>query len=214
EFEETDEEDLRWVRATLAGDKTAYDKLYTKHRDRVYGVVYRVTRNREDALEGAQEVFVKVYRALPRYKAEFRFGAWLYRISMNHAIDIYRRKRVRKEQIYDQEFTFARPDAAVHQRFADPAEEMDRRQVARTIEDAMSSLSENHRQIFTLFSFDEMSYQEIADLLDIPIGTVMSRLYYARRKLQEALPEHWDPGGRKNREKRPGQAEREEVDHE
>ncbi len=199
-FEETDHEDLAWVRATIGGDNTAYDRLFTKHRNRVYAIVYRVIRNREDALEGVQEVFTKVYRALPRYKEEFRFVAWLNRISMNHAIDLYRRRRTRKEQIYDQEFTFARPDRSV-QRFSDPEEEMDRKHVGQRIEAALATLSEDHRQVFTLFSYEDLAYADIAELLDIPIGTVMSRLFYARRKMQDALPASWDPGGRKRRDK-------------
>jgi len=197
-FEETDHEDLEWVRATLRGNSTAYDRLYTKHRRRVYGIVYRVVRNREDALEGVQEVFTKVYRALPTYKEEFRFVAWLNRISMNHAIDVYRRRRTRREQMYDQEFTFSRSNRPI-ERFTSSEAEIDRRQVAQRIEAALATLSETQRQVFTLFSYEDLSYAEIAELLDVPVGTVMSRLFYARRKLQDSLPPSWDPGGRKRR---------------
>ncbi|MCA8961198.1 MAG: sigma-70 family RNA polymerase sigma factor [Planctomycetes bacterium] len=213
-LDESEQEDLEWIRRTLAGDKSAYDQLYLKHRERVFAIVHRVIRNREDALEGVQEVFIKIYRALPRFKETHPFGAWLYRISVNHAIDIYRRRRTRREQQFDQEYTVARDDQPVHSRFPNPEKELDRREISRRIVDALSKLNEDQRDVFVLFSYQGLSYSEISETLGIPIGTVMSRLFYARRKLQEVLPAHWDPGGPMTARKssREGQATDREKD--
>ncbi|MFQ5653155.1 MAG: RNA polymerase sigma factor, partial [Planctomycetota bacterium] len=198
----SNKEDLDLVRRTLEGDPAGYDELYQKYRERVYRIIFRVVRNREDALEGVQEVFVKAYQALERFDPRARFFTWMYRISVNHGIDVIRRRSVRKEQIYDQEFTLPQHGAPISRRFAPPGSDLEKREIAERIGAAVEALSEKHRTVFELYSYEELNYGEIAEVLDVPIGTVMSRLFYARKRIKEALPEDWDPGGPRRREDR------------
>ncbi len=198
----SDVEDRALVNATLKGDPGAFDAIYRKYRERVYRVVYRVVHDREEALEATQDVFINVYRALPRFQPQARFFTWVYRIAMNRGIDLLRRRAVRKEQRYDAEFTLPRPDQPAAQRFAAPEKEVEREEVMKRIEKALGALSEKHREVFLLYSFEELQYDEISEVLEIPIGTVMSRLFYARKQLKEDLPGEWDPGGPRRREDR------------
>lgn len=199
ELEASNREDLEWVESTLAGDPKAYDQLYLKHRDRIVGALYQVLRHREDSLEAAQEVFLKAYRALARFEPGSRFFPWLYRIAINHGIDRLRRRKVRKEQRYEAEFEVTAHDPS-RARFQSAEHRLQSREVTEAISAALDQLADKHREVFVLFSYEDKNYSEIAEILDIPLGTVMSRLFYARKKLKAALPSEWDPGGRKRRE--------------
>ncbi|MFN0060616.1 MAG: RNA polymerase sigma factor [Planctomycetota bacterium] len=198
EREASDREDAGWAQAVVGGDVESFDKLYLKYRDRVFAVILRVVHHREDALEGSQEVFAKVYRALSSFDPATRFYTWLYRIAMNQSIDLLRRRRVRREQSFEPELT----SSTERRRHAGPEREMEAAEVRSRLAAALAELAEKHRQVFVLYSQENMNYNDIAAILNIPIGTVMSRLFYARRKLREALPQDWDPGGRRSHESR------------
>ncbi len=200
--DESDLEDLTLVKGTLNGDSGAFDAIYRKYRERVYRILYRVVHNREEALEATQDVFVRVYKALATFNPEARFFTWVYRIAVNRGIDLLRRRKVRKEQYYDQEFTLPREDQPVTRRLPSPTQEVEREEVVSRIEAAMKDLSDKHKEVFLLYSYEELHYEEIAEVLGIPIGTVMSRLFYARKQLREVLPQEWDPGGPRRREDR------------
>ncbi|MEM7165712.1 MAG: sigma-70 family RNA polymerase sigma factor [Planctomycetota bacterium] len=194
----SDLEDLAWVEATLAGQSSGFENIFRKYQQRIYGVLYGILRNREDALEGAQEVFVKVYRALERFDPQARFYTWLHRIAVNHGIDQTRRRKTRKEQLIADE-PLLPPASETSQ---SPTGETQRREIVDRLEEALASLSEEHRSVFLLYSYEGLAYAEIAEIVDVPVGTVMSRLFYARKKLKERLPQEWDPGGRKRRDRR------------
>ena len=192
----SNEEDMRWVADFVAGDSTGFESLYNKYRERVFAILMRTLRDRDDALEATQEVFVKIHQALGRYQPTARFFTWAYRVTMNHAIDRIRRRKVRKEQLYDETFTEPRGDQrSQHERFERAGESLEAEEVRTRIATAVESLGEKHRAVFLLYSYEGLGYAEIAETLEIPVGTVMSRLYHARRKLREQLPPDWDPGG-------------------
>jgi RNA polymerase sigma-70 factor (ECF subfamily) len=135
-----------------------------------------------------------VHQALGRYDPRARFFTWVYRIAMNHAIDRIRRRKVRREQMYDETFTEPQRDATPR-RFARAGAALEASEVRDRGARAGEQLPEKHRSVFVLFTAQGLGYAEIAEVLEIPIGTVMSRLYHARRKVREHLPPDWDPGG-------------------
>lgn len=192
----SDLEDLAWVEATLAGQSNGFEQIYGKYKQRIYGVLFGILRNREDALEGAQEVFIKVYKALDRFDPKARFYTWLHRITVNHGIDQTRRRKTRKEQLTSEE-PLLPPAPGGHK---SPVGAAEKSEIVELLEAALAELSEEHRAVFLLYSYEGLAYAEIADIVGVPVGTVMSRLFYARKKLKERLPQEWDPGGRKRRE--------------
>lgn len=196
----SDEEDQRSIALFLTGDSRGFEELYRKYRERFFGLLLRTLRDREDALEATQEVFVKIHRGLGSYDPKARFFTWAYRVLMNHAIDRIRRRKVRKEQLFDETFTEPRADQRnQHERFEAAGASIEAEEVRERITAAVAGLSEKHREVFVLFSYEGLGYGEIAETLGIPLGTVMSRLYHARRKIREQLPSDWDPGGPERR---------------
>ncbi len=192
----SNEEDQRSIAKFLKGDKSGFEDLYVKYRERIFGISMRALRDREDALEATQEVFIKIHQALDRYDPRARFFTWAYRITLNHSIDRIRRRKVRKEQLYDETFTEPRGDQRhQHDRFERAGAALEAEEVRERVAAAVRSLSEKHQAVFLLYSYEGLGYAEIAETLDIPVGTVMSRLYHARRKVRESLPKDWDPGG-------------------
>ena len=193
---EQDDEDRLLVRCHLSGDANGFEQLYRRHRERIFAVLVRMLRNREDALDATQEVFIKIHRGLDSFDPSGRFLTWAYRIATNHAIDTIRRRKVRKETPIVEEAVGADADLRTGRR-ANPeaGSQLEREEVATMIARAVDELGEAHRMVFTLHCYEGLSYGEIAAVLGIPVGTVMSRLYHARRKVRDALPPDWDPGG-------------------
>ena len=183
--------DTAIIQAVLDGDIQAYRGLVERYERRIYHVIYGVVRNQEDAHELAQEAFVKAFKALDRFRLESRFYTWLCRIAINLGIDHHRRMKHRNHAEFDE--ARAPSDAAVvvelSSRPDNPVENVARRQLQQRILAAFDELPENQRAVMVLRELDELSYKEIAAVLDVAEGTVMSRLYYGRRKLQELLAE-------------------------
>lgn len=183
-------EDAEMVRAVLAGDMLAFRGLVEKYEDRVYGMVLGMLRNREDARDVAQEAFVKAYRSLSTFRLEAGFYTWLYRIAMNLAIDHVRRKKRSGAVSSFDEAVAARDDmgeiAAAHHEDG-PGRVVDRKELHGQILAALETLPEDQREVVLLREVDGLSYRDIADVMGVPEGTVMSRLFYARKKLQKAL---------------------------
>ena len=191
------EADAEMLRAVLAGDATAYRGLVEKYQGRVYSLIYGMVRNREDARDLTQEAFVKAYRSLETFRLEAGFYTWMYRIAMNLAIDFVR-KRKRREVVGFDETIAQRDDdgdiAEVHHEEG-PGRALERKQTLARIMDAMEELPEDQRQVVLLRELEGLSYKEIADVMGIPEGTVMSRLFYARKKLQKLLSDDDGPSG-------------------
>ena len=165
------------------GDVAAFSELVARYQDRIYRFLVRLTRSQDDALELTQETFLSAYQALARWRPDARFTTWLFRIARNHAFDwLRRRKQVEFVALGDEQ------DLG----FADPAPTPDKAlesvQRLRGLERALGRLSTEHREILLLREIEEMSYDDIADVLDISLGTVKSRIARARAGLLEKMP--------------------------
>lgn len=183
------EEDAEMVRACLAGDATAFRGLVEKYQGRLYAMIYGMLRNREDARDLTQEAFVKAYNNLRSFRLESSFYTWLYRIGMNLAID-HTRKRKRRAAAGFDESIGARDDdgSLIEQHHEDlPSKTLERKQLYRRIMDCLDKLPEDQKQVILLRELEGLPYKEISDIMGIPEGTVMSRLFYARKKLQKML---------------------------
>jgi RNA polymerase sigma-70 factor, ECF subfamily len=182
-------DDAALIERCRAGDIAAFEPLVEKYRQRVWRLAYNVVRDREEAWDVAQEGFVRAWQALPNFRGQSAFYTWLFRIVMNVASDRVRARAARgrafgTERIPEEDWdrvlvdqpADATPDAA-----AAGSEQRAR------IEKALATLSADHRRIVVLSDIEGLSYKEIADVLEIPMGTVMSRLHNARKRLKAAL---------------------------
>lgn len=182
--------DLAVVRSVQAGDVAAFDRLITKYRERVYGVVYHLTSNREDAADLTQDAFIKAFQSIHRFGGQSSFFTWLYRIAVNSALSHLRKARLRSffslERI-DSEEPVAKEivDALTDKTGAD--RETYVRELQEKLNDALQRLSTKHRTVVTLFEIDGLSHQEIAEIMSCSVGTVRSRLHYAKQLLQSEL---------------------------
>jgi len=166
------------VERSKQGDKTSFGKLVSKHYDMVYAVIFGILRNREEALDVTQDVFFKVFRDIQKFIGQSKFKTWLYRVAANGAIDHYRKRRP-LEPIED--------EADFETKEVSPRESASRREIRELVEEALDLLNPEQRAVFVLREWNELSYEEIAESLQIEIGTVMSRLFYARKKLAQIL---------------------------
>lgn len=188
------EADAEMVRAVLDGDATAYRGLVEKYQTRVYNMVYGMVRNREDARDITQESFVKAFNNLKSFRLESSFYTWLYRIAMNLSID-FTRKRKRREISGFEEDIASRDDdggiAEVHN-VDNPRKNLERKQLYDKIMESLDKLPADQKQVILLRELEGLSYKEISDVMGIPEGTVMSRLFYARKKMQKLLADEHD----------------------
>ena len=187
--------DLELVKKAKEGDRRAFGRLVETYQRRVYALAYGILRNREDAWDSAQEAFVKAYKSLDKFEGNASFYTWIYRITYNVAID-HLRSRSRKE-VSDLPESRQVDEAlrrAGHGSNGDPDEETHRRELKAVLSKAMARLSEKHRAIIVLREIEGLSYEEMAEVLDISKGTVMSRLFHARKNLQTLMQPYVDAG--------------------
>jgi RNA polymerase sigma-70 factor (ECF subfamily) len=166
------------------GDRAAFGSLVKAYQKRAYAIAYGFVGNREDALELAQESFVKAYRAISRFDTTMPFYPWLYRIVRNTCLNHIKKRKRRGESSLD---GMMESGFDVSSGRDEPAREAALGDIREAVGNALSRLSDDHREIITLRHIHELSYVEIAECLDIPQGTVMSRLHAARRSLREKL---------------------------
>ena len=183
------EADGEMLRAVISGDGTAYRGLVEKYQGRVYSMVYGMVRNREDARDITQDAFVKAYKNLETFRLESSFYTWLYRIAMNLAIDFTRKRKRRETNGFDEGIASRDEDGGIADAHHEegPLRHLERKQLFGRIMDAMEKLPEDQREVILLRELEGLQYKEIADVMGIPEGTVMSRLFYARKKLQKLL---------------------------
>lgn len=178
------------VQRAAAGDDDAFAELFRRYRDKVHRLCFRFTRDHDEAMDLLQTTFIKVHRSLASYREESSFATWIARIATNCAIDAARAKRREGQVELDDDLE---PEAAagaegiVPQPALAPQGAALNRELGEAIAEAVDRLSEKHRSVFTLHCVEGMSYQQIADTLEISIGTVMSRLFHARRYLRRSL---------------------------
>ena len=183
------EAELELLQAVKAGDATAYQGLVEKYQGRIYSMVYGMIRNREDARDITQDAFVKAYRSLGSFRLEASFYTWIYRIAMNLTIDFTRKRKRRKQSGFDESIGTRdeKGDIAEVHHGDSPSKALERKQLYTRIMDALEKLPADQKQVILLRELEGLSYKEISDVMEIPEGTVMSRLFYARKKLQSLL---------------------------
>lgn len=181
-------EDKNIIRRAQAGDKEAFHLIFDAYKNKVFSVAYDMLRSREDAEDVVQEVFVKAYFSLKNFRQDSSILTWLYRIAYNLCVDLRRKRSRRGGESVEFDEGMDRPEGDSLE--PGPQEVLLRKERARTIQGLFGKLTEEHRQVVMLREVDGLSYEEIADVLHISKGTVMSRLHYARKKLQEGLKEY------------------------
>jgi RNA polymerase sigma-70 factor (ECF subfamily) len=182
----TDEAAL--VRAAQRGEMAAFEELVARHRDRVYARACSMMRNEEEALDLSQEAWVKGWQRLQQFQGEAGFGTWMTRIVINLCLDQLRRqKRHRAESIEAMDEDSGGVQRQMPVVTVNPTSGLERAELRQRIDDALGKLTTEHRTVLVLHEFEEMEYKEIAKTVGCSIGTVMSRLFYARRKLAALL---------------------------
>lgn len=176
------------ARAATKGDRKAFGQLVDVHKRAVYGLCFRLLRHPEEARDAAQETFARAYAALSTYDAVQPFAPWVLRIARNHCLDVLRRRLPEAQQVA----LDAEPGDGAPRELADPSAErgddaLERRQLAGALEAAVAALPQHYREVVHLFHVEHLSYKEIADTLDVPIGTVMTWLHRARARLRTEL---------------------------
>lgn len=176
------------VSRARAGDTAAFEQLMLDSQDRVYTLCLRMTGNREDALDLAQEAFFNAWRGLSSFQGNSSFSTWVYRLASNACID-FLRKRKRRQQgesphsLDDEEAPLPEPADPR----GSPEEELERRELRRAVERGLQALPDHHRQVLVMRELSGMSYQEIGAVLDLDLGTVKSRIARARLALKKFL---------------------------
>lgn len=186
----SDDAEARLLRQCRDGDLSAFDELLRLHRNRIYMISLQIVRNPEDALDVVQETFIRAWKAIARFDSPQAFSGWLRRVAVNASIDATRRRNVRRVADQDPADQSLRPDAAARTVPASaprPGESLERAELRARIDAAIDELSPDHRAVILLKEIEDMDYREIARTLGCSVGTVMSRLFYARRKLQTKL---------------------------
>jgi len=171
------------VAQAKTGDVDAFEELVRRYRNEVYALSYHFMRNREEAWDVAQEAFIKAHKSLTRFRGDAVFKTWLMRITANHCKDRIKKRKLPTVSLGEDD------GARFEGREGTPEDRLAAAELGAAIEAAVAGLSEKHRLAFVLREYEDLSYQEMAEVMECSIGTVMSRLHHARKKLQQALRE-------------------------
>lgn len=175
------------VARAKGGDLEAFEVLVRRHRDGAWRVARQIVRNREDALDIAQEAFIRAYRALPGFKERASFRTWLYRIVVNQSLDHVASRRGGETALEPERLERGAPGLAPPAAEDDPARAIERDEARARVHAALATLPEHHRSVLVLREIEGLSYEEIARTVGCSLGTVMSRLHYGRKSLRAAL---------------------------
>jgi RNA polymerase sigma factor (sigma-70 family) len=180
------------VREARRGDLQAYDELVRRHQERIYATIYHMTANHEDANDLAQESFIKAFQALKSFKGGSSFYTWLYRIAVNKTINFLKQRKNRMHMsLNDLDFKAEHdPDLMALISDKTPRREASLTELQEKLNAALLKLSEPHRLVVVLHDVQGQSHEEIAKVMDCNIGTVRSRLFYARQQLQALLSDY------------------------
>jgi RNA polymerase sigma-70 factor (ECF subfamily) len=181
-------DDQSLVKAAQRGNMGAFEELVARHRDKIYARAFSMMRNEEDAIDLSQEAWVKGWQRLKQFQGESSFATWLTRIVINLCLDALRKqKRQRAESIEAMDQELGGVERHMPVITPNPTAGLERGELRKRIDEALSKLSHEHRTALILHEFEEMEYKEIAKTMGCSIGTVMSRLFYARRKMAGLL---------------------------
>ena len=185
-------EEMDLVKRARKGDLTAYDELVRRYQERIYATVYHMTANHEDANDLAQEAFIKAFQALRSFKGGSSFYTWVYRIAVNKTINFLKQRKNRGQMSLDDLDFNAEHDPDLVALISDktPRREVGLAELQEKLNAAMQKLSEPHRLAVTLHDVQGLSHEEIAKIMDCNVGTVRSRLFYARQQLQAYLSDY------------------------
>jgi RNA polymerase sigma-70 factor (ECF subfamily) len=180
------------VRRAQREDMRAYDELVRRYQERVYATVYHMTSNHEDANDLTQETFIKAFRALKSFKGDSSFYTWVYRIAVNKTINFLKQRKNRVQMsLNDVDFNAEHdPDLVALISDKNPRRDLSLSELQEKLNAAMQKLSEHHRMVVTLHDVQGLSHEEIGKIMDCNIGTVRSRLFYARQQLQALLSDY------------------------
>jgi RNA polymerase sigma-70 factor, ECF subfamily len=181
-------DDQTLVRASQRGDMAAFEELVARHRDKIYARAYSMMRNEEEAVDLSQEAWVKGWQRLRQFQGDSSFGTWMTRIVINLCLDQLRKhKRQRAESIEAMDEESGGVERQMPVVTVNPTAGLEQGELRQRIDQALGQLSYEHRTSLVLHEFEDMEYKEIAKTMGCSIGTVMSRLFYARRKLAVLL---------------------------
>jgi RNA polymerase sigma-70 factor (ECF subfamily) len=185
-------EEIVLVQRARKGDLAAYDDLVRRYQERIYATVYHMTSNHEDANDLAQEAFIKGFQALKSFKGGSSFYTWVYRIAVNKTINFLKQRRNKAQMSLDDlDFNAEHdPDLVALISENTPRRQVNLAELQEKLNAAMLKLSEPHRLVVTLHDVQGLSHEEIAEIMECNIGTVRSRLFYARQQLQAYLSDY------------------------
>ena len=178
--------DVELVQTAVAGREASFEELVRRYQRPIAAYVYRMVGDYDSALDLTQEVFIKVYNSLARYRSEFKFSTWIYKIAHNAAIDHLRRHAVR-EQTLTGSVDGERREVAIECRRLTPEQESERKERRSEIESVVQLLQESYRELIILRHSHDLSYDEIAEVTGLPLGTVKNRLFRAREAMRDLL---------------------------
>jgi len=185
------EDDIELVKLAQSGDQQAFKTLVERYQRKVYSICYGMLKNQEDSMDASQETFIKVFRYLEKFNFQSKFYTWLYRITVNVCIDQIRKNSKRKNVEYDD--TYSRPAEVGDENILpstlglNPEKAYGRKELREKMLEALEQIPEKHRTILILREAEGLNYDEIASVLEVSKGTVMSRLFHARKYFQNAL---------------------------
>ena len=179
-------QEQQWVDAARQGDQSAFEQLVKLYEKRVLALTTRMCKNPADAEEAAQEAFLSAWQGLPFFRRDASFSTWLYRLASNACVDLLRREGRRQSaagpSLNDEEVQLEVPDTA-----PSPQEQAERSELRQQIEAGLQALTPDHRQVLLLREMHQLSYDEIAQTLDVDVGTVKSRINRGRKQLRNFL---------------------------
>lgn len=182
------EDDQILIQKALAGSESAFRILLERYKDAVYRIIVKIVRNQDEAQDLVQETFMKAFGSLSSYRCEYRFTTWLYKIAANNCIDYLRKKRLisvsldQPLETKDGQVTIELPDWTYN-----PEVDLTSRQRSLSIDAAIDSLPPKYREVIVFRHKRDKSYEEIAEILGIPVGTVKARIFRARELLKKKL---------------------------
>lgn len=181
-------DDVALVGLAQKGDMEAFEELVNRHRDKIYARAFSMMRNEDEAVDLSQEAWVKGWQRLEQFQGEASFVTWMTRIVINLCLDqLRKRKRQRTESIEQMDDDSGGVERQMPVVTVNPTEGLEREELRKRIDRALAQLSAEHRTVIVLHEFEELEYKEIAKRMGCSIGTIMSRLFYARRKMAVLL---------------------------
>jgi len=188
--DEKRKEDKRLIKLALSGDEKAYESLLNKYRNLVFSIMLKMARNKQEAEDLTQEAFMKAFSSLATFNDEFAFSTWLMKIASNNCIDFLRKRKLRTYSIHEPvQYKDEKIEIDIPDRDPTPEKTLIQSERSRMIEETIQALPERYRYVIILRHKEEKSYEEIAEIMNLPLGTVKAQIFRAREILNKNLKE-------------------------